>query len=296
VGQLLLAATERLRRSGSETPRLDAEVLLSHLIGVDRASLIAHVDADVGSASAAAFEAAVSRRVQGEPVAYIRGFKEFYGIVIAVDRRVLIPRPETELLVDLALARIGSRLTSAPRPPGTAELAVADVGTGSGAVAVSLAVECRRRGYAGDVRLLASDTSTDAIQLARENAVGHGVADMIDFAESDLLDELPAGMFDVVCANLPYIPSAVVPQLPVAASFEPRSALDGGPDGLDVVRRLMDQLPRRLGGSGVALVEIGSDQSGAVVAEAGRRLPGWSCDVHADLGGSPRVVELRAAP
>ena len=286
----------RLDESGSSTPRLDAEVLLAHALRMDRASLIAHAGTSVGPTQAAEFEAALARRTAGEPVAYIRGLKEFYGIVFAVDERVLIPRPETELLVDLALARLGEALTSAPRAAGTPPLRVADVGTGSGAIVVSLAVECRRRGYAAEVRFVAGEDAADALDLARENAVGHGVADVIEFAESDLLDELPAGMFDLVLANLPYVPSAVVPQLPIAASFEPSPALDGGPDGLTVIRRLLDQLPRRLAAGGVTLLEIGSDQSNGLRAAVEQRLPGWSVLIHDDLSGQPRVAELRSRP
>lgn len=294
IGALLQAAVGRLGESGSPTPRLDAEVLLAHVLRMDRAGLIAHTNTGVGASQAADFEAAVTRRAGGEPVAYIRGLKEFYGIVFAVDDRVLIPRPETELLVDLALARLGEALTAAPRPAGTPPLRVADVGTGSGAIVVSLAVECRRRGYATEVRFVAGDDAADALGLARENAVGHGVADVIEFAESDLLDELPAGMFDLVLANLPYVPSAVVPQLPIAASFEPRHALDGGPDGLLVIRRLLEQLPRRLAAGGVALVEIGSDQADGMREAIEQRLPGWSVLIHDDLSGQSRVAELRS--
>ncbi|MDP8904178.1 MAG: peptide chain release factor N(5)-glutamine methyltransferase [Chloroflexota bacterium] len=295
LADLLRWATQRLRESGSETPRLDAEVLLGHVVQMDRASVIAHPEMNVGPTRAAEFEEAVRRRETGEPVAYVRGLKEFYGIVLAVDRRVLIPRAETELLVDLALARIGDRLTSAPRPAGTPPLVIVDVGAGSGAIAVSVAVECRRRGYAGEVRLVASDISDDALDVARENAVAHGVADLFDFAVADLLDGLPAGTFDVVLANLPYIPSELMEDLPVAATFEPPLALDGGRDGLDVVRRLLDQLPGRLAGDGVALAEIGSDQADALGAEAEHRLSGWAITIHKDLAGLPRVAELHRA-
>lgn len=296
VGALVHAAAERLRTSGSETPRLDAEVLLGHVLRMDRASLLAHAESPVGPAQAAELEAALERRAKGEPVAYIRGVKEFYGIVFAVDPRVLIPRPETEALVEIGLARIVGALTAGPRPAGTPPLAVADVGTGSGAIAISLAFECRRRGYSPEVRILASDASSEALALARENAVGHGVADVVSLAQADLLDELPAGMFDLVLANLPYVPSAAVAQLAVAASFEPRIALDGGPDGLDVIRRLLDQLPRRLADGGTGLLEIGADQVDAIRQEVAERLAGWSVAVHADLGGQPRVAELRRGP
>jgi release factor glutamine methyltransferase len=295
IGAALNSASDRLREAGSETPRLDAELLLGHVLGIDRAGLIAHPEAPLPEAHQDRLAEALARRVKGEPVAYIRGLKEFYGLAFAVDGRALIPRPETELLVDLVLERLRVGLTAAARPSGSPPMLVWDVGTGSGAVAVSVAVECRRRGYAADVRLLASDVSADAVALATENAVAHGVADVIDFAVADLHAARAGARVDVLAANLPYIPSAILPTLPVAASFEPAAALDGGDDGLDVIRRLLAELPDALAAGGVALLEIGADQAEAVRDEVDRRLAGWALEVHADLGGLPRVAELRPA-
>jgi release factor glutamine methyltransferase len=302
TGELLGGAIERLRTSGSETARLDAELLLADALGVDRTTVVAHPEAPVGPAAAERFEEHLRRREAGEPVAYIRGLKEFHGLAFGVDARVLIPRPETELLVDLAVAEVAERLGRAPRPPGTPPLAIADVGTGSGAVAVAIAVALRRRRMLDDVEIVASDLAEGAVEVARENAVGHGVGDRIAVAEADLLP--PAGRvagllvvparFDLVCANLPYIPSDVVPTLPVAASFEPREALDGGPDGLAVVRRLLDLLPDRVTPGGAALLEIGADQGAAIHADAAARLPGWDARVEPDLSGRPRVAVLVA--
>ena len=263
------------------------------MLGVDRASLLAHPEAPVGTGQIEAFEIALARRVRGEPVAYIRGLKEFYGLALTVDTRALIPRPETELLVDLGLQRLRSLLTEAPRPELSPPLRVWDVGTGSGAVAVALAVEARRRGYGRDVRLLASDTSAQALGLAVENAVVHGVADVIEFRQADLLEEPIDGPVELVLANLPYIPSADVPRLPVAASFEPAAALDGGPDGLDHIRRLLSRLPAVLAPAGACLLEIGADQGEQVGEVVSGVLTGWSLSSHKDLAGVPRVVELR---
>ncbi len=303
IGELLTGAVERLRAARSESPRLDAELLLAHALGVERTTLIAHPGQPVGPEPATRFAEAVARREAGEPVAYIRGLKEFHGVAFAVDARALIPRPETEVLVDLALVEITDRLARTARPPGTPALAVADVGTGSGAIAVALAVALRRRGMLGEVEVVASDSADEAADLARENAVAHGVADRVAVAVADLLPPpgRVAGLlvvpsrFDVVCANLPYIPSADVPGLPVAASFEPVAALDGGPDGLDVLRALLDCLPGRLAPDGVVLLEIGSDQGAALHAAVAERLPGWDARVEPDLSGRPRVAVLEPA-
>jgi release factor glutamine methyltransferase len=291
VEELLRSAIERLRAAGSESARLDAELLLGHAIGADRTVIAAYPEALVGDGSAERFEADLARRELGEPVAYIRGFKEFYGQAFATDARALIPRPETERLVELAEAETIRRLAAAPRPAGTPALRIVDVGTGAGTIAVSLAATLRRRGAGGEVEILATDMSADALALAVENSVGHSVADRIEFAETDLL---PDGVrpFDLVLANLPYIPSADVPQLPVAASFEPKLALDGGPDGLAVVARLLERLPDALAPGGVTLLEIGSDQEAAVLALVARVLPAWPATVERDLAGAPRVARI----
>ena len=296
VGSLLRGATLSLREAGSESPRLDAELLLGHVLGVGRATLLAEPESPVGGDHRAAFESLVERRATGEPVAYIRGLKEFYGLALAADGRALIPRPETEVLVELAVERLGWLLTAAPRPAGSRPLLVWDVGTGSGAICVAVAAECRRRGYATDVRLRASDVSADALALATENAVAHGVADVIQFAIADLTrleDDDRVEPADVLVANLPYIPRDVVPTLPVAASFEPRQALDGGPDGLAVIRRLLAELPSAVAEGGVALIEIGSGQEQLLRDAAADSLPGWQLAMHADLAGNPRVAELQ---
>lgn len=291
VAELLISGQARLREAGSETPRLDAELLLGHAIGLERTALIAHPSAPVGESAVAQFEATLDRRAAGEPVAYIRGLKEFYGLAFSVDARALVPRPETEQLVELAQAEILARLTSAPRPAGTPRLEVVDVGTGSGAVIVALAVALRRRGALDEVRLLATDVSREAISLVRENAVAHAVADRIDVAAADLLPP-GVGPFEVVLANLPYVRTAALPELPRATSFEPRLALDGGDDGLAVIRRLLDRLPGDLIPDGVAFLEIGSDQGQAIVNAVAEHLPGWSCQVDLDLAQLPRVARV----
>jgi release factor glutamine methyltransferase len=291
VEELLRAGIERLRAAGSESPRLDAELLLGHAIGADRTVIAAYPEALVGDGSAERFEADLVRREKGEPVAYIRGFKEFHGQAFATDARALIPRPETEVLVELALAEVIGRLAAAPRPAGTPPLRIVDVGTGAGTIAVGLAVALRRRNAAQEVEILATDISGDAVALALENAVGQSVADRVTFAEADLIPDA-SGPFDLLLANLPYIPSADVPTLPVAASFEPVVALDGGPDGLSIIRRLLDRLPEVLAPGGVALLEIGSDQEQGVVDLAAGVLPGWPVGMEVDLGSLPRVLRI----
>jgi release factor glutamine methyltransferase len=293
VEELLRAGVERLRASGSDSPRLDAELLLGHAIGVDRTVIVAHPEAPVGADAAATFDAGVERRAAGEPVAYIRGFKEFYGLAFSTDRRALIPRPETERLVELATGEVMRRLTSAPRPAGSPPIRVVDVGTGSGTVAVSVAVACRRRRVYDDVDILATDASADALDLARENAVGHGVADRMRFVEADLLPPVFGDPFDLVLANLPYVRSDAIDDLPIAASFEPRAALDGGPDGLEVIGRLLTRLPEAVATDGEVLLEIGADQGDAIVDLVVQELPGWSCTVELDLAGHPRVARIR---
>ena len=293
VRQLLDVGVARLREAGSESARLDAELLLAVALDTDRTGVIAHTDAPVGDGAAARFEAGLERRTAGEPVAYIRGVKEFHGLAFGVDARALIPRPETEKLVELGELEIVRRLIGAPRPPGSPPVRVVDVGVGSGAVAVTLAVLLRRRKMAEEVEITATDASEDALQLARENAVAHAVGDRIAFANADLLPGVADGRWDVVLANLPYVRSDALPGLPKAASFEPALALDGGPDGLRVIDRLLGLLPERLAHGGVALLEIGGDQAVEMRALAAERLPAWSCDVELDLGGLPRVAVIR---
>ena len=303
IGDCIADATTRLRASGSETARLDAELLLGWAIGADRTSIVAHRDAPVGADARTRFDAAVERRAAGEPVAYIRGIKEFHGLAFAVDARGLIPRPETEALVDAAVAEVMGRLARRAGEAGAGDerggdpVRVADVGTGSGAIAVALAVELRKRRVTmgRNVTIAATDVSPDALDLARENAVGHAAADGMRFIEADLFPPvLPdnGAPLDVVLANLPYVRSDAIAGLPVAASFEPRLALDGGPDGLDVIRALLGLLPDRLAEDGVALLEIGSDQGDSGPAAVAAVLPGWQSVVEPDLAGLPRVLRV----
>lgn len=292
TGALLREGTEQLTAAGSETPRLDAELLLGHAVGVGRTVVLAHPEAPVGADAARRYRADLARRATGEPVAYLRGLKEFYGLAFEADPRALIPRPETERLVELAQAEVMGRLGAVARPVGAPPLRIVDVGTGSGAIAVALAVALRRLRALEAVEILAVDISPDALGLARENAVGHAVADRVIFAEADLLPDDAPEPFDLIVANLPYVRTDVIAGLPRATSFEPVIALDGGADGLAVIERLLDRLPDALSEEGVALFEIGADQGEAIVERVAARLPGWACTVEVDLAGLPRVARV----
>jgi release factor glutamine methyltransferase len=291
TGALLREGALRLSTADSETPRLDAEVLLGDAVGVGRTVVLAHPEAPVAADAARRYRADIERRAAGEPVAYLRGLKEFYGLAFQTDHRALIPRPETERLVELAQAEVMQRLGAGATGPGGAPLRVVDVGTGSGAIAVALAVALRGLRALEAVELVAVDISPDALQLARENGVGHAVADRIAFVEGDLLPT-DGVAYDLVVANLPYVRHDAMAGLPRATSFEPALALDGGPDGLAIIGRLLALMPGALADDGVALIEIGADQGEAIVELVAVRLAGWRCRVELDLGGLPRVARI----
>ena len=284
-----------LLAAGAETPRLDAELVLGHAIGVGRTAVLAHPEAPVGADAARRYRADVERRAAGEPVAYIRGLKEFYGLAFEADARALIPRPETERVVELARIEVMRRLGAGAHLAGSRPLRLVDVGTGGGAIAVALAVTLRGLRALDAVEILAVDISREAFDLARENAVAHAVADRIAFAAADLLP-VDGADYDLVLANLPYVRSDAMAALPRATTFEPALALDGGVDGLEVVGRLLDRLAAALLEDGTALLEIGADQSESIVALVADRLPGWRCAVELDLAGLPRVARIERAP
>lgn len=322
VRDVLEPAVDQLDEAGSPSARLDAELLLAFVLGTDRTGLLAHLEAPISDGQRAAFASVVARRASGEPVAYIRGVKEFHGLILHVDQRALIPRPETEQLVDLSLAWATGRLTAGPRPTGSPRLRIWDVGTGSGAIAVALAVALRRRRYERAVAIVASDVSAPALELALENVVSHGLADLIELREADLVDhaagrvardldpggEVPGGdpvdraarptqdgAADLLVANLPYVASGDLRSGAPDLGYEPALALDGGPDGFELLGRLMAGLPAALAVDGVAFLEIGEDQVPAIES-AVRSLPGgWKAVVHTDLSGRARIAEVSRA-
>ena len=272
-------AIARLREGAdAATAALDADVLLAFALGASKEDVLAHPERTVPLDDDARFRALVDRRARGEPVAYLRGWKEFYGLRFLVDPRVLIPRPETETLVDEARRATGGRAAT-----------VVDVGTGSGAIACAIAV------HEPHVRVIATDVSRAALLVAEANARELGVADRIELRQGDLLAPVTETV-DVVCANLPYLREDALASLAgerTSLAFEPRVAVVAGPDGLALVRRAIADVPRVLRPGGVALFECDPPQA-APIAELGRGA-GLGARVIRDLAGSERVVELRAS-
>ena len=287
VGEAIATAANRLRDAGSPSPRLDAEVLLGHVVGRDRSWLLAHAKEPL--TGGAGFDAVIDRRAAGEPVAYIRGFKEWWSLRIRTDARALIPRPETEVLLEATIEEIEARLALGGTPILTWEVA-----TGSGAVAVALALRFAPEIRAGRLRLVASDLSPDALALAAENVEVHEVTDLVELIRADLLapagGEVPAP--DVVVANLPYVSSDEVDARLGSLGFEPRIALDGGPDGLVLLRSLLESLPSRAAPAATVLLELGVDQVDAVRALVPA---GASVSAVPDLAGLERVVRIGMA-
>lgn len=280
IREALSSAADGLRAAGIEDPRLDAELLLCEATGWDRVYLAASPDAEISPAAARRFAETVRRRLRREPVAYIVGRRGFRHIELAVDPRVLIPRPETELLVELALEM-------QPRT-------VLDVGTGSGAIALAVA------GELPDTAVVATDTSAAALEVARANAERLGLSDRVEFAEGTLPPE--PGEFDLVLANLPYVSEAEWGGLePEVTEWEPREALLAGPDGLDAIRALLSSLSDRVRLSsplwrtkakspvGCLALEVGDGQA-AAVAEMLREAGFGAIETRRDLAGIERVV------
>jgi release factor glutamine methyltransferase len=293
--ELLNRATLALH--DTDSPRLTAEVLLAHVLGVSRTQLLSHPEQPIAPEALTEFERLLARAATGEPLAYLTGHREFYGLDFLIDSRVLVPRPETELLIDLALSTFHP-ITPSPRHPVTLSCTpnILDIGTGSGCLAITLAK------HLPSAHLTAVDISPDALALARLNAQRHGVSDRITFLQSDLLSSFvlrpsssvlrPPSLVSLLTANLPYIASEELRHLPVS-KHEPALALDGGPDGLALIRRLLMDAPRVMAPNGRLLLEIGSTQGAAVAALARAAFPtAEAVGVHQDLAGLDRVVEI----
>lgn len=266
----------------SDTPELDASVLLAHVANQPRTWIIAHPEVTLTAEQQKQLEQALTRLEHGEAFPYVLGHWEFFGLDFEVTPDVLIPRPETELLVERAIAWLqGSPVRRT----------IADVGTGSGAIAVSIAANV------SDAHVLATDISYQALEVARGNAIKFEVADRIDFLQCDLLpphiDSLPTeSHFDLICANLPYIPTETLQHLPIFGR-EPTLALDGGPDGLEPIRRLLKMGPEWLAPNGIILLEIEATRGIQALNLACDLFSEATIHLHQDLTGRDRLLEIR---
>ena len=294
VKRALTHETARLRAT-SATPRLDVEILLAHVLGTTRERLYAVSERELTADERARLRELVGRRARSEPVAYLTGHKAFRDIDLQVSAATLIPRPETETLVEVVLAKL-RQLEGAP-PSLTAAtglrrrrpLSVLDIGTGSGAVALAIAHEHP------SARVVATDVQFRALEMARLNAARLGLSERVEFLASDLFDDLPMGaLFDVIVSNPPYVADGDLAATPPDVHrFEPHEALLGGAAGMDFYHRLVPAAPPFLRPGGWLAVEIAEDKASevrAVFEECGRF---ESIEVHHDLGGSPRVVAGR---
>ena len=277
VSESWAGATDRLSAHGVPEPSLEAEVLVRHALGVDRSQFFANLNQGLVHHQKGQIDRLVERRILGEPLAYIRGHREFYGLEFVVNRHVLVPRQETETLVDEVL-----ELSS--RPP-LARLRIADIGTGSGAIAVSIAVNETR------AVVFATDASREALEIADANCVRHGVSERVQLLRGDLVEPLP-GLMDIIVSNPPYIRSAEIEGLQAEVRREPTIALDGGHDGLEPTRRLLREAPDKLRPGGSLVIEIEPEQVHIVRALASKAAPRGRVYSIADIQGVSRAVVL----
>jgi release factor glutamine methyltransferase len=282
VRDALLTATKRLTGAGIDDARIEAEVLLQHALHCSKTQLYATLADPMPQEAGAALEAYVSRRLRREPSAYITGHKEYYGLDLEVTPATLIPRPETELIVEAVLEDAQSRPNIA-RP-----LRIADAGTGSGAIA--LAIAC----YLPQDEVIATDMSAAALAVARRNAERLGVARRVSFVCCDLLEGIQRQSLDIVAANLPYVGSEDAATLaPEILEYEPHDALFGGPGGLEPIERLLASAGPHLRPGATLVLEFGYGQAGDVVNLLQHYFPGAEIEVRRDLAGIERVVVAR---
>jgi len=293
VADALRLATCILHLAGCDMPRLDAELLLAHVLGVERAELLAHPERTLKAPEWEVFGALLARRQVREPLAYILGHREFYGLDFLVDRRVLVPRPETEVLVERTLDWVQAR----PRPRIAGyrmqgdlslgpRLLMTDVGTGSGCVAIALAV------HLAQAFVYALDVSKEALEVAAANVARHGVEGRVRLLQGDLLDPLPERV-DIIVANLPYVRGDELATLePEVRDYEPRVALDGGPNGLGPMRRLLAQAPAYLRPGGAIFLEIGAKQGHTASELARQHFPQAKVSVLPDYAGHDRLLQV----
>ena len=275
IRQVASLITKTLDLHGVPDSQLEAEVLIRHALQYDRARFYASLSENLGSAQQKRVDALVRRRVSGEPLAYITGQREFYGLNFTVSPAVLVPRQETELLVDAALKFARQRSDDC--------ISVADVGTGSGAIAVALTANLP------SAQVYATDCSTSTLAVANRNRHKHGVADRLCLLQGDLLIPLSQPV-DLILSNPPYIATSLMSGLPPEVQKEPRVALDGGKGGIEVILRLFEQAPPKLKAGGCLMVEISPEQLDAVYEMAKARFPTAEVSYANDLLGLPRCV------
>jgi release factor glutamine methyltransferase len=277
--QVVQQTHRTLEAAGIPDARLEAEVAVMNVVRMPRQDLFARQEAEVSPQQERDLAQLLERRLKREPLAYILGRKEFYGVNLLVNSNVLIPRPETESLVEHALfmALMGME---------TPALVIADVGTGTGAIAINLALHLPR------ARIFAIDSSNAALDVASYNIRGHNVADRVTLLQGDLLEPLPEPV-DLIVANLPYLPTDRIPTLQPEIQWEPRLALDGGADGLDAIRRLLAQAAGgKLKEAGVVLLELDPEQVPAVQALAQQLFPEAQTSVEQDLARRDRIFVI----
>lgn len=278
VAEALARAAHQLAAAGSDAPSLEARVLLGNVLGCSRAWLYQNPRCPLAAEQAERLGRLIDQRRQGVPLAYLVGIQEFYGRAFVVDERVLVPRPETELLVEKAIAMLR----------GVAEPRVVDVGTGSGVIAISIALEVPA------ARVLAIDLSAQALEVAQINRGRFGVADRVQLVQGDLLASVSEAP-DLIVANLPYVARSEIDRLQPEVRREPRCALDGGLDGLDLYRRLFAQVSERWPGCRAILIEIGDTQGVAAARLARYWFPDHRIQVIPDLAGRDRLLAVTTA-
>jgi len=272
--QALSCAREIFSTNNIEDSSLECELLLRHTLEINRVQLYLDLNRELSPKQKEAFWHLIERRLNHEPTAYITGHREFYGLDFYVDPGVLIPRPESELLVEKALNLAQNQSMST----------IAEIGTGSGAIAISLALNLPQ------AKIYATDISASALSVAQINCKKHRVADRVCLVQGDMLDPLPEPV-DLIIANLPYVNDSELFQTS-AANFEPLLALNGGSDGLEKIRQLCSQIGDKLRPGGCLLLEIGQGQRGAVTAFLHSLFPSAKVEVAPDLGGIDRIVSL----
>jgi release factor glutamine methyltransferase len=272
--EALARARDILAKGSIEDASLEGEILLRHVLGINRAQLYTDLDLEVNPEQEKSLSRLLERRRRGEPSAYITGHREFYGLDFRVDRSVLIPRPESELLVELAvnLAR------------GKTIKKIADIGTGCGAIAISLAINLPQ------ATVYATDISREALEVARFNCQRHGVVNRVELLHGNLVEPL-AESVDIIVANLPYVRERDLPRSG-PLGFEPSLALNGGENGLDKIKSLCRKAGKRLKGDGYLLLEIGEGQAPAVTTFLRKTFPEAAIEIHKDLAGTARALSL----